>query len=49
MREKVEAQGVVSDPAKPGSLARAMFACWGGKRVSGRSGPQLALILRMLG
>jgi hypothetical protein len=35
MREKVEAQGGVSDPAQPGSPARAVFACWGGQRVSG--------------
>ena len=30
MREKVEAQGGVSDPAA-GSPARAVFACWGGQ------------------
>ncbi len=30
MREKVEAQGGVSDPAQPGPPARAVFAGWGG-------------------
>jgi len=33
MREKVEAQGGVSGPAA--GAARAVFASWGGQRVSG--------------
>jgi len=40
MREKVDAQGDVSDPAQPGFPARAVFAGWGGERVSGRLLPK---------